>query len=278
MKAKTISQCQQLWNEVGFNDTIHYFNFLRGNFELSKENKLKIYNFFNPDKINPKTFWKATDVHFFTDTVANSCDKHGNGVPHDIETANKNNYQIFLNSGGSSAFELVKYNYNTNIFISKLNKCKKILDLGCGYGSLRLHDFEDFEYIGYDIIKRFKGAKELMGKHGSFSDRQISSLKNKISVIISSNVFQHLSKSQIEKYFQQFEKINPKYLILSYVRCENTWSFHYGQWVELFSSEEFVDLATKYGFKLCQKTEQYLSGFDPIFFLFDNINWSKGYE
>lgn len=262
----------ELWKSVGWNNEKDYFA------SFKDPEKMKVVfpllqEKLNPDIINPKVFWKATDIHFGFDTVANTQRKtetHSSFFK-DIKTfkdANDQNHRLVHWLGVTGYLDWIKYNAEYKF------KKLKIGEVGCGYGSLKENYVNDtMEYIGFDVIPRFDGVVEIEGENGTFSENQIEQYKGKFNLIYSFNVFQHLSKKQIEKYIEQFAYILPKNtnLILGYVRSPNGITYHYGQVIELFTENEFINILIKNGFAICAQSVEYTNRLNPICYVLEKI-------
>lgn len=248
----TKEQIIELWKQTGWNTVKEYSESLK--------NKPPILVELDPDKINPKEFWKASDIHFSTDTVCNVASDGlattSDKTPHDIRNANKANAALARMLGMDAMLELAL----VNIFSFSP---PVIAEIGCGYGSFKDNFITSNgllnNYTGFDIIPRVEGCVEIMGDDGTFSDDQVEQYTNKFNLIYSCNVFQHLSKCQIRKYLKQFTKILQPggFLVIANAESSCNKSYHYGQLVELFTSYEFFNELSDNDFAIIQSAKQH---------------------
>jgi hypothetical protein len=233
---ETIEEFKKVWVEYGIT-----------NFETYKQFRSELYN--NEEfcskfkKINYKNFWKASHEFFGTDPIANNDVKLLTDLNiKKIEDANKVNWSIAHYSGVSGLMDL--------FFMNAESRCihTNIAEIGAGYGSifeyLKTKDANTYDYTGFDLISRFDDCIEVEGEDGTLSDEQLQLYKNKFNLIYSFNVFQHLEKSQIEKYINQSYEIldttNFSSMILGI--CIGGKTFHYGQTIELPTIDEFYKM------------------------------------
>lgn len=238
-----------LWKAVGWNNAEDYHKYIVSDEKLRPDLNEKIIDFLNPDKINVKEFWKATDEVFGTDTVCNS--DLTLGKTHNIEASNFFNHLIpqFLGLYGNLECAILN--------ASRKFKNISIAEIGCGYGSFE-HWFVQpnrnriDKYTGFDIIPRREDFVEIGNPDGSFSDEQLKEYNGVFNIFYSCNVFQHLSESQIRKYFKQVNEMLPigGYFLMTYV-YDVPYTYHYGQKVDIIPYEDFIELTKEMGFGAC---------------------------
>jgi hypothetical protein len=229
-----------LWKSVGWNTLNDYHN------HINSTTDRIIFKELDPDEVDPKEFWKASDEHFSVDPVCNH-----NNILHkklSISESNKLNYNIALYTGMiGQTTALMVYLENKMDYVS-------IAEIGCGYGSFYESFFKSCEhnpdYRGFDIIPRTPYALEIEGKDGTFSANQVLKYSEKFNLFFSSNTFQHLSKNQIRNYLRQIYYMLPYdgYFNVMYSFSEET--YHYGQVIKMYSIEEFEALVKYIGFSV----------------------------
>jgi hypothetical protein len=230
-----------LWKSVGWNTLNDYHEYLK-----STDDRL-VLDDLDPDKINPKEFWKASDEHFYTDPVCNHSNLTESRLS--IREANKLNYKIPLYIGmiGQTEGCIADLKYKMG-YVS-------FGEIGCGYGSffdnfVNNEKYEHIDYRGFDIIPRTVSTVEIEGVDGCFSEQQVEKYTEKFNLFFSSNTFQHLSKKQVEKYLTQAYNMLPYggYFNVMYVDAES--SYHYGQKVELFDLDNFQKIVKDTGYSI----------------------------
>ena len=241
-----------LWKKVGWTSPKEYHNYLISGKEAPDD---IIGSLLSPDKIDVKTFWKATDKWFFTDTVANC--NNNLGISYSQKEANYHNHLIplFLGLYGGVEFAIFnsKHKFGTAV----------IAEIGCGYGSFYEHYIKDHKdihlYTGFDIIPRTQGVVEIEGNDGSFSEDQITSYKEKFNIFYSCNVFQHLTETQITNYLKQIYQMLPHggFFVFSYTKKpEQGYTYHYGQKIEIMDIDYFQQKIVQMGYKIWFNYEQ----------------------
>lgn len=241
----TKDQIIDLWISVGWNNINNYHNHLK-----SGHDKI-ILSHLDPDKINPKVFWQASDEHFGTDPV---CNQTAYDFSHslDIKEANHFNNLVTIHTGMAGQ----------TMFLASLLNAKfgrvDIAEIGCGYGAgkslyLEIENkyYGNTTYTGFDIIKRMNSSLEPEGEDGTFSNEQISKYAEEFNLFFSSNTFQHLSRKQIESYLRGIYNMLPYggYFNMMYVDdCKET--YHYGQVIELVPIPELITLIKVIGFDI----------------------------
>lgn len=236
----------KLWKTVGWNSSKEYHNYLLSGNEDSEK---VIGSLLNPENIDIKTFWKATDKWFSTDTVANSDDNLG--TVYSQKEANYRNHLIPMFLGLYGGVEFAIFNS-----VRKFGTVC-IAEIGCGYGSFYEHYVKDHKdvylYAGFDLIARTQNVIEIEGEDGTFSEAQIETYKNNFSIFYSCNVFQHLAENQIVKYLNQVHEMLPPggFFVFSYVvPPEKGYTYHYGQKIQIMNSEYLEQIIIELGYKI----------------------------
>lgn len=235
-----------LWKKVGWTSSKEYHNYL----VLGEDHSESVIgSLLNPDKINVKTFWKATDKWFLTDTVANSNDNLG--TVYSQEEANYRNHLIPLFLGLYGGVEFAIFNSKRKFGAAS------IAEIGCGYGSFYEHYIKDHKdvhlYAGFDIIKRTQNVIEIEEEDGTFSEAQIKTYKDNFNIFYSCNVFQHLTETQITKYLNQVYEMLPQggFFVFSYVQPPaKGYTYHYGQKIEIIKTEHLEQIILEMGYKI----------------------------
>jgi len=252
------SQIIKAWKDFGINNYDDYHKYT-SNKELYDSLTNHFKNVLDPDVISPVNFWEASDIVFGIDPVCNSTKFAGQNavVKRDIETANKANYSIAYTGGLIAALaRAIRHFKMYNIPEEELT----ILEVGAGYGSF----YENYikkekwrgKYLPYDIIPRFSGVARPESSNGTFSEEQITSLKDTVDIIFSSNVTQHLSKKQNVEYLKQYKQILKRGgVIISTFVCSPM--MHYGQYIEHYSINEWRKIFMDMNFILDQETIVY---------------------
>ena len=235
------TQIINLWQNLGWHTLSDYHDYLK-----STESRI-VVDGLDADKINPKEFWKAADEHFYTDPVCN----HNNLTESrlSIREANKLNYKIPLYMGmiGQTQGCVAELKHKMG-YVS-------LAEIGCGYGSffdnfINNEKYEDIDYRGFDIIPRTVSALEIEGNDGCFSLEQVLKYKEKFNLFFSSNTFQHLSKKQAEKYLTQVYIMLPYEGMFNVMYVDSESSYHYGQKIELFDLNTFIQTAKNIGYSV----------------------------
>lgn len=241
-----------LWKKVGWTSSKEYHDYLMSGKDAPDDT---IGSLLNPDKINVKTFWKATDTWFLTDTVANS--NKNLGISFSQKEANYHNHLIPLFLGLYGGVEFAIFNARYKFGISN------IAEIGCGYGSFYEHYIKSHKevdaYTGFDIVPRNASVVEIEGKDGTFSEGQIACYKEEFNIFYSCNVFQHLTENQITKYLKQVHQMLPLggFFVFSYTRRpEQGYTYHYGQKIEIMDADYLQQKIVQMGYKVWFNYEQ----------------------
>jgi SAM-dependent methyltransferase len=168
----------------------------------------------------------------------------------------------------------VSCNILTYFWPLRVYKDLPILDIGAGYGMLR--DFVQkntaMKYYGVDVYPKFEGCLQV-GPDGYTLPEEV--MKQKFGLVVSTNVFQHLSVNQRRKYYEQIEKIlwvnggiftlgisaylagHPAPLFINKDKPDKGYNCHYGQYLEIQPVHEIhQDLAKHFRIiSICQRLE-----------------------
>lgn len=200
-------------------------------------------NRLSPDTIDSGSFWEYIENEsvFNRDAVA-----YGYKNTEDINTINAHNYHL------ACCFGILNY-----IFARHSHKLN-LLDIGVGYGFLKnlVESSTKFNYYGVDVCPKIDGIYKIKD---CILPYEILELKYEL--IVSSNVFQHLSVRQRNMYYEQIAQIlHPQHGIFSVSNSYHTnnkigffcnengkqYVCHYGQYTELQSLQEIVDDLSKH--------------------------------
>lgn len=227
-----IEEYKRLWTEHGITN-IEEYNKLAPTLCRNKEFCEHFKN------LDYKSFWNASHDFFGTDPICNNSSKLSIDLDlQKIEHANKLNWSIAHYCGVMGMFDLFFMNCKARGIVPHIG------EIGAGYGCifeyLKTKDPTSYNYTGFDIIPRFDDVVEV-GDDGCFTGEQVKTYESKFNLMYSFNVFQHLEKHQIENYinhsFTMLDKSNLSSMILGI--CLDKSTFHYGQVVELPTTDEF---------------------------------------
>jgi len=220
-------------NKYGITSPEAYIEYKKDKFDsgltLEEINKL------SPDTIDSGSFWDYVENHsvFNRDAIA-----YGFKNTDDIPKINASNYNLACGLGVMN-YLFARYAHNLNF-----------LDIGAGYGFLKgvVKSMTKFNYYGVDVYPKIDGIYKIKD---CFLPKEIMDLK--FELIISSNVFQHLSVRQRNIYYEQIANIlEPEVGIFSVSNMHNgdsqlgfkcidndkKYTCHYGQYTEIQSVEE----------------------------------------
>lgn len=194
----------------------------------------------NPDDIDNKAFWEVAEEIFSTDAVSN-CQFT---TPRSKREAARRNLALYKVDGFIGWLECME------------DANKKILEIGPGYGTLRqwIDVNTKYEYYGVDVYPKIDEIDEsetngLMG--------QVTKSR-KYDVVISENVFQHLSVNQRRAYYRDVSEIltpNGYFMVSQMIDYwpqdskfrdldGKMWMCHYGQFTEIQKKKDVLsDLA-----------------------------------
>jgi hypothetical protein len=203
----------------------------------------------SPDNIDCRAFWEVCEEMFGVDGVCNTLD----GTPDitDRMQANRTNILIARNTGLLNVFETHSEYHG------------EVLEIGPGYGSIKnfIEVKTRFNYIGFDVYPKISDVNAT-DIHGYIPKEFIDAKKETFDIVISSNVFQHLSKKQREKYIEDVSillKPGAYFLVnipLTYSTSPDTRHMVlYGQFCPIPTIFEFRDILLKHFSIACTSSE-----------------------
>lgn len=249
------SEIINLWKSIGWNSIKEYHN--------SCIYEPPIIEDLDPDKVSPVEFWYAAQNHFLTDPISNS---RNSSSTFNVSQSNTLNHNLAVHLGMIGQLEMAiadtKYKFGKT----------SIAEIGCGYGSLYKSYIKskNIDYIGFDLIKRFKLAIPVKGKNGTLSPYQIKKYKDRFNIFYSANVFQHLSPTQIKTYLMQIYDILPYggYANIMYIHGTE-FTYHYGQKINIINENSFIDLVKFFGYNVISLTKSYVGDIKPFSLLLE---------
>lgn len=195
----------------------------------------------SPDTINSCSFWEWIEKN---PKLAKDAIAFGLTENDSVEKVNQINFHI--------ACQMGVLNY---IIMNKHVVGMPILDIGPGYGMLRnfIRENTRFVYHGVDAYPKFEGVLQV-GADGSTLPDNI--MNTRFGMVVSTNVFQHLSVRQRRHYYEQIEKIlEPGCGIFTVTNCAivdgssvkyfrgadgKNYMCHYGQYTEVQHINEIM--------------------------------------
>lgn len=202
----------------------------------------------SPDNINSSSFWEYIEKNpeLAKDAIAFGAKPYSN-----IDTVNQQNFNV--------ACSLSIFNY---VLMYKDVFNAPILDIGAGYGMLKdfVKNNTKLDYVGVDVYPKIDNVLKV-GSDGSTLPDNI--LLSKFLLVVSTNVFQHLSIRQRRHYYEQIKNILvPIHGIFSFstvcnveglpkigFKCKENdkhYVCHYGQYTEIQDYSEVVDDLSKH--------------------------------
>ena len=200
----------------------------------------------SPDNVDSSSFWEYIEKN---PEIAKDAICFGVKKEDDITEVNNRNFQL--------ACELSTINY--------ILKCKdftgmNILDIGAGYGMLKdfIEKYTTLTYNGVDVYPKISGVCKVGSDGSTMPDTIMSKM---YGLVVSTNVFQHLSVKQRRHYYEQISKIlypNCVFSVSQVAIFSDTkrtgfkaedgkeYCCHYGQWTEIQPLDEIVDDLSKY--------------------------------
>lgn len=235
-------------NDYKISNLNDYSNYLKNRYTNSIVPTEKEIDTLHPDKIDCFSFWRLAEQMFGFDPVCNQVDSGPNAS--DILQANRNNLSIARTSG------ILDFFPNGSI--------GNILEIGPGYGSLKnyIEVNTNLNYLGFDVYPKSKDVKKL--SHRGLFNKDISKYYSLFDCVVSTNVFQHLSKKQrIHFIVESFKLLKNGGLFIFNVTVDDAISGHnekmrakdgnlytmfYGQFTPLFKFEFYKKELEKAGF------------------------------
>lgn len=216
----------------------------------------------DPDTIDNRDFWLVAEKIFGTDAVSNC----GFKELFSKDQANKNNLGILYSSGFISLID----------FYHRFNSSLNVLEIGPGYGGFKnyIQSRTNFNYFGADVYPKIEGIDQ-NNPNGLLSDQTLS---RKYNLILSSNVFQHLSVNQRRAYYRDVSRIaSPNFVFMFNMWAPKdlkgvdldskgrAWTRHYGQFTQIQTIEEvFDDLRLYFKIQAYKVTEKQWVTFELV--------------
>jgi hypothetical protein len=243
---------QALVQGFGFTDLQAYRRWVaqdRANLVLTSE----LIERLSPDNVDCRDFWRVCDELFALDPVCNvTVDPAVGRLPHAIETrmdANRMNLRFAKSFGITSFLE------------ENAQQRLKVLEIGPGYGSLMnfVETHTNHEYTGVDVLPRIPGVVEATAE-GFIPEPLIQRDAASFSYVVSSNVFQHLSSKQRQRYYEDARALLVRGGLFIFNLCVDTgkvgylrdsagnaWCDHYGQFTAIPKGDIYGELAALFG-------------------------------
>ena len=214
----------------------------------------------SPDLIDNGAFWQVAHDLFSTDPVSNCQHKD----PVSILEANNRNMTIYHSCGFTGLIWYLKYHWK---HMSRGHP-HPLLEIGPGYGGFRdwLWNQGGFEHYGADVFPLIDGVEHTLPT-GTLSP---TTKGRRYSIVLSSNVFQHLSTTQRRAYYKDiFDCMYPGgffmfNLTVDYYEPDakhrdsngRVWMRHYGQFTEIQKPEAVYQDLKDVGFQLVRRDIQ----------------------
>ncbi len=198
----------------------------------------------SPDNVNSSSFWEYIEKN---PEIKNDAICFGVGKDGTKEEVNKRNFALAC---------------SMNVFcpILAYKDClgMPLLDIGAGYGMLKefVEQNTKLKYFGVDVYPKVDGVLQVAAD-GSTLPAEIMSLAGNFGLVMSVNVFQHLSIKQRRHYYEQVQQLlHPGCGVFTFsiackipnvkrgFVCEETgreYMCHYGQYTEMQTHPEVVE-------------------------------------
>ncbi len=199
----------------------------------------------SPDNVNSSSFWEYIEKN---PEIKNDAICFGVGKDGTKEEVNKRNFALAC---------------SMNVFcpILAYKDClgMPLLDIGAGYGMLKefVEQNSKLKYFGVDVYPKVEGVLQVAGD-GSTLPSEIMSLAGNFGLVMSINVFQHLSVKQRRHYYEQIHRLlHPNFGVFTFsiccqlpnsrqrgFKCEETgreYMCHYGQYTEMQTYPEVME-------------------------------------
>ncbi len=204
----------------------------------------------SPDNVNSSSFWEYIEKN---PEIKNDAICFGIGKDGTKEEVNRRNFGLacFMNS----LCPILEYRNCVGM---------PLLDIGAGYGMLKefVEQNSKLKYFGVDVYPKVEGVLQVAGD-GSTLPSEITSLAGNFGLVMSINVFQHLSVKQRRHYYEQiYQLLHPGCGIFTFTiacqvpngqtrgfRCQETgreYMCHYGQYTEMQTQQEVMDDLSKH--------------------------------
>ncbi len=204
----------------------------------------------SPDNVNSSSFWEYIEKN---PEIAKDAICFGVKKDDAKEEVNKRNFSLAC---AMNVFcPVLAYKDCTNM---------PILDIGAGYGMLKefVEQYTKLRYIGVDVYPKVEGVL-YVGTDGSTLPNTVMFLRGQFGLVMSINVFQHLSIKQRRHYYEQIsELLHPTCGVFTFsmccvssngttrgFKCEETgreYMCHYGQYTELQTHQEVMEDINKH--------------------------------
>jgi Methyltransferase domain len=241
-----------LVDDFGFSDLAAYRRWVEGDrAKLVPTNELIAR--LSPDVVDCRDFWRVCDELFTLDPVCNLAVSPSVGrLPYAIETradANRMNLR-FAKSFGITDF--LEENAQGRL---------KVFEIGTGYGSIMnfVETHTNHEYTGVDVVARVAGVTEATAQ-GLIPEELLKREAGLQSYVVSSNVFQHMSSKQRERYYEDARTLLKRGGLFIFNLCVDTgkpgylrdaagdaWCDHYGQFTAIPKSDIYAQLGAMFG-------------------------------
>jgi SAM-dependent methyltransferase len=204
----------------------------------------------SPDNINSCSFWEYIEKN---PELAKDAIAFGVTKEQTKQTVNEKNFGLACSLNALS-------------YVLLYRNCQgmPLLDIGAGYGMLKEYVEKETKlvYAGVDVYPKVSGVYQV-GEDGSTLPPNIAA--SKFGLVVSCNVFQHLSIKQRRHYYEQIEKLlYPDFGIFTVTtiadipisrvkgfRCKDNgryYACHYGQYTEVQTVEELEADLSKHFF------------------------------
>ncbi|HEX3776142.1 MAG TPA: class I SAM-dependent methyltransferase [Polyangiaceae bacterium] len=228
----------------------------------------KLIERLSPDEVDCRDFWSVCDELFALDPVCNLAVRPSVGkLPFSVETRMDANR---LNLRFAKSFGI------TDLLQENAHERLKMLEIGPGYGSLMnfVETHTNFQYTGVDAVPRVSGVIQTTAE-GLIPDELLQSQADSYSYVVSSNVFQHFSAKQRERYYEHARRLLVRGGLFIFNLCVDTgkatylrdaagnaWCDHYGQFTAIPKANIYAELGAIFG--VLYVTQRYDSVFNFV--------------
>jgi hypothetical protein len=250
---------QIIEGQYGINDLKSYgeykFNVTKRGLSRDEVDKL------SPDNVNSSSFWEYIEKNpeIKNDAICFGISKDGTR-----DEVNRHNFGLACSM--NSLCPILLYRDCVGM---------PILDIGPGYGMLKefVEKNTKLKYFGVDVYPKVEGVLQV-SSDGSTLPSEITSMTGRFGLVMSINVFQHLSVKQRRHYYKQiYDLLHPTHGIFVFTVCcqevnaamkgffcaetGKEYMCHYGQYTEMQSYSETVDDLNKHFniLSLCQRSD-----------------------
>ena len=204
----------------------------------------------SPDVVDNNAFWKVVEDIFGPDCIGST--NYGQ-LQNVIDNANTRNFSLARQTGMLNIVDDCKHSGVT------------LTEIGAGYGFFKQYCLANtnYRYAGFDVVPRAPGI-HACNTDGTLPQAYMDQLKEQVTVIYSSNVFQHLSNRQRNKYYEDIHTLMNKdgvFVFNMLVSADNPENIgpegkfaedgkmylkHYGQFTEIPYYEKAIAELRKY--------------------------------